>query len=247
MPQVRRGARNRRDAPVMVREPHVVRERRRRSDRHRAGTHRASWPLRFETECAGTELREVTDVRPLKDEPEGALAVAEHEERGDEDDQVYVEAAERRRTLLDRALRRPLGHAEVNEPSRQADDEQRDSEARLLAIEVSRAVELVEDERQAGEAAGRSVQRDLGADAQKVRDGEDDHVDRDERDEIEVRALDGRDRPHVLHDRRHGDNSVHGRIMTRVFRDSMSASRDSGDPRGEPSTHPDRRPDRMRV
>src|SRR5439155_26076611 len=152
-------------------------ERRRRSDRHRARTHRASWPLRFETECAGTELREVIDVRPLKDEPEGALAVAEHEERGDEDDQVYVEAAERRRTLLDRALRRALGHAEVNEPGRQADDEQRDSEARLLAIEVSRAVVLVEDDRQAGEVVGRSVNRYLCVDAQNDLVGESDDVD----------------------------------------------------------------------
>jgi hypothetical protein len=50
-------------------------------------------------------------------------------------------------------------------------------------------IEVIEDEGESGEATGRRVHRDLRPDAQEVRDSEDDHVNRDERDDVQVSAL----------------------------------------------------------
>ena len=83
----------------------------------------------------------------------------------------------------------------MDNPRRQADDEERDRETGLFSVELAWPVELVEHKGQAGETAGWRPHRDLGADTQKVRDREDDHVDRDERDQVEVRALHCRKRP----------------------------------------------------
>src|SRR6267378_4099918 len=161
MPKVGRGPRDRRDAPIATREPQVICERPGRGKGHRACPCRARLPLGLQTECAGTERREVADVRPLQDEPQRALTVPEDEQGSDENDEMCVEAAECGRTLLKRPPRRALRHTEVNEPSGEANHEERDREARLLPVLVTRAVEIVENKRQAGESARRRVQRDL--------------------------------------------------------------------------------------
>jgi carbon-monoxide dehydrogenase medium subunit len=79
----------------------------------------------------------------------------------------------------------------VDDPGGQADDEKRYRETRLLPVELAGPAELVEDERQAGESAGWRAHRELSANAQEVRDRQDDHMDGDERHQVEVGALHG--------------------------------------------------------
>ncbi len=61
---------------------------------HRRRTSRTRLPVRLESgKERGVGLR--SDGRPLEHETQRALAVAEDKERGDEDDGVDVEAAQR--------------------------------------------------------------------------------------------------------------------------------------------------------
>jgi len=104
------------------------------------------------------------DECPLQEQRERALPVTEYEERSNEDDEMQVEAADRRRAGGHIAVRGSVGGPEREPPCRSADGEEGDREARLLTVEVAGAVEVVEDEREAGEAARGRVHRDLRAD-----------------------------------------------------------------------------------
>src|SRR5207247_9835182 len=120
----------------------------------------------------------------------------------DEDAEGEGKTADRRGPGRDLVTRGTVGGAERQPPCRRADDEERDREARLLAVELTRPAEIVEDEGQTGEPTRRRVHRDLGAYAEEVRDREDHHVDGDERDDVEVRALYGWKRAPFTHEAR---------------------------------------------
>src|SRR5882672_6200839 len=113
---------------------------------------------------------------------------------------MQVGTADGRRAGGDFAAGRTIGGAEREPPRWSADDKDRDREAGLLAIELAWTAEVVEDEGQPGEAAGWRVHRDLRPDPQEVRHREDDHVDGDERDDVQVRALDRWERAPFLHE-----------------------------------------------
>ena len=164
---------------------------------HRAGAGRAGRPLRLEEEA-----RESAREGSLEDQAKRSLAVAENEQRGDEDDEVDVKTADRRGPGRDLVTRGTVGGAERQPPRRRAHDEERDRETRLLAVQLTGPTEIVEDEGQTGEPTRRRVHRDLGAYAEEVRDREDHHVDGDERDDVEVRALYGWERAPFTHEAR---------------------------------------------
>ena len=181
-------ARDERRAAIAVRDPEVVGEGASGRERHRARAESSRLPLGLEP-----EERSVRRGRPeegaLQDEAERPLPVAPDEERGDDHDDVEVEAAPRGCAVLDRAPGDALRVSEVDEPGGKSHDEEGHGEARLLPVDLARLVEVGEDEWQPGESAGRRVRGDLRADPQQVRHGEHDHVHGHERDEIEVRAL----------------------------------------------------------
>ncbi|TMC02760.1 MAG: hypothetical protein E6J35_08375 [Chloroflexi bacterium] len=161
-------------------------ERAGRGHDHRKGAGRASDPVGFETE----KLRRRWPDHPgHQDEPQHALAIAEHQQRGHQDDDLQVRAPQRAAALHERAASCGIRGAVVEIPRRHCDEEQGDRQARLLAVLLARAVELCEHERQPCEAAARCAQRDLGTHTQEIRDAEDDHMDRDEQHDVEVRAL----------------------------------------------------------
>ena len=206
MPQFGGPARDRHRAPILIRKPKVIREHDRGGERHRRRAGGARRPLGLEPERPRpelAELRAVAEVRALEHETQRALPVAEDQKRGDEDDQVQVEAAERRAAFLDRTQGRALRDAEMDDPRGKPDDEERDRETRLLAVLRCRSTELVEDEREPRKPARWRAERELGTDAQKVRDSQNDHVNGDERDQIEVGALHGGERAvDGVHERR---------------------------------------------
>ena len=154
---------------------------------------------------ADTQLRAVPQVGALENESQRSLPVTEDQERRDEHDEVEVEAPECRASFLDGAHRRALRDTEVNDPRGKPDDEERDRETRLLAVLRRGAAELIENEGEAGKPARGRAECELGGDAQEVRDRQDDHVDRDQCDQIEVGALDGGKR---------AIGGLHGQMMT---------------------------------
>ena len=147
----------------------------RRGDHHRECAQRPRLP-------AGLQRKElvVADEHSLEDQAQDTHAVPEHEQRGDEHDDLQVRAAQRGTTLLRRASRRTIRGPVMQVPRGHGDKQQRDGEAGLLAVLLPRPVELREHERQSGETAARRIERDLGADTEEIRDSQHDHVDRDQ-------------------------------------------------------------------
>ena len=184
-------------APVSQRDAQVVGERGRGREGHRGRAGRPRLPRGFEEETGKR-----ADERALQHQAEGALAVSEHEEGRHEDHEVQVDAADRRGARGRVAARGAVGRAEREPPGWRADGEKRDRQAGLLAVELARLAEVVEDERQSSEPAGLRGHRDLRADPQKVGYREHDHVDRDQRDDIEVRTLDRREGATLVHEAR---------------------------------------------
>ena len=194
MAEVGRPAGERAGRAVGRGEANVEYERARCCDHHRQRAGGARHPARLET-----DERAVAHQRRLKDEEQHALAVPEHEQGGDEHDDLQVRAPQRAAALHQRAASRGIRGAVMEVPRRYCDEEQGNRQARLLAVLLARAAELREHERQPGEAAARRAQRDLGTHTQEIRDAEDDHVDRDEQHDVEVRALHRGQRPVLRH------------------------------------------------
>ena len=94
-----------------------------------------------------------------------------------------------------RAAGRTLRRAKVKEPDWRPDGDEREREARLLPRDAGEAVVIPKEEPEAGETPGRRRCGELCTDPQQVGDADHDHEHRDERDQVEIRALQRWQRP----------------------------------------------------